>query len=180
MALRCGNRRRQEGHGISMTEGRRADEALASRRPVPQWGHIGLGPGFVDEDSRAGSMLIRCLSRCLRRWATSDRSCSLATIALVPPGTEDTGTPTKHGGSASRVRARGTNHGIDTVSNPAGHAGTANSSSCSVTTLNWRTEWAPKAVTIATSAASRPRAIRTLPIRGRLWRASKLYHLPPI
>ena len=34
-------------------------------------------------------------------------------------------------------------------------------------------------VLIATSAASRPRAISTRPMRGTLWRASKVYQRPP-
>src|SRR5436190_1027382 len=34
----------------------------------------------------------------------------------------------------------------------------------------------PKVVVIATSAASRPRAISTRPMRGMLLRASKMYH----
>jgi hypothetical protein len=33
----------------------------------------------------------------------------------------------------------------------------------------------PKEVTIATSVASRPRAIRMRPTRGVLWRASNVY-----
>ena len=38
----------------------------------------------------------------------------------------------------------------------------------------------PNVVTIATSAASRPRAISTRPILGTLFRGSKMYHPPPI
>src|SRR6185312_17473921 len=37
----------------------------------------------------------------------------------------------------------------------------------------------PKLLLSATSAASRPRAINTLPMRGVLWRASKVCHCPP-
>ena len=40
MAQRC-----DEGHRISMPEGGATDQALAAQR-----GHVGLGPGFVDED----------------------------------------------------------------------------------------------------------------------------------
>ncbi|CLA15347.1 Uncharacterised protein [Mycobacterium tuberculosis] len=36
----------------------------------------------------------------------------------------------------------------------------------------------PKLVDSATSAASRPVPIRMRPIRGLLWRASNVYHLP--
>src|SRR3984893_8005213 len=36
----------------------------------------------------------------------------------------------------------------------------------------------PKVLLRATSAASRPRAINTLPTRGGLWRASKGWHCP--
>ena len=37
----------------------------------------------------------------------------------------------------------------------------------------------PNEVTIATSVASRPRAIKMRPMRGLLWRASNVYQRPP-
>src|ERR1700679_4243858 len=49
----------------------------------------------------------------------------------------------------------------------------------SVTTRKLLSHDTPKDVVIATSAASRPVAIRTRPIRGALLRASKVHHLPP-
>jgi hypothetical protein len=48
----------------------------------------------------------------------------------------------------------------------------------SVTTLNPASLAAPKLVESATSVASRPRAMSTRPIRGALWRASKVYQRP--
>lgn len=48
----------------------------------------------------------------------------------------------------------------------------------SVHTLKLSRVFMPNAVLIATSAASRPRAIRTRPMRGWLLRASNVYHLP--
>ena len=49
----------------------------------------------------------------------------------------------------------------------------------SVTTEKPTSLLGPKVVLIATSAASRPRAIRMRPMRGLLWRASKLYQASP-
>src|SRR4051812_50176081 len=54
------------------------------------------------------------------------------------------------------------------------HAGTS-----SVITLNPASLHGPKVVVIATSVASRPRAIRMRPMRGLLWRASKGGQRPP-
>ena len=51
-----------------------------------------------------------------------------------------------------------------------------NSSVMTVKTGSW---WRPKDVIMATSAASRPREMRILPIRGWLWRASNVYQRPP-
>ena len=49
----------------------------------------------------------------------------------------------------------------------------------SVHTLKEARWFSPNVVVSATSAASRPRAISTRPIRGLLWRGSKTYHCPP-
>lgn len=49
----------------------------------------------------------------------------------------------------------------------------------SVITLKLASVHGPNEVTIATSVASRPRAIRMRPIRGMLWRASKVCQRPP-
>ena len=49
----------------------------------------------------------------------------------------------------------------------------------SVHTLKLVNAAGPKVLLRATSAASRPRAINTLPMRGVLWRASKVCHCPP-
>lgn len=49
----------------------------------------------------------------------------------------------------------------------------------SVHTLKLVNVAGPNVLLSATSAASRPRAINTLPIRGVLWRASKVCHCPP-
>ena len=46
-------------------------------------------------------------------------------------------------------------------------------------TLNPASVQGPNEVTIATSVASRPRAIRMRPMRGVLWRASNVYQRPP-
>jgi CO/xanthine dehydrogenase Mo-binding subunit len=54
--------------------------------------------------------------------------------------------------------------------------GTATSS---VFTVKPVSVFGPKVVVIATSAASRPRASKIRPIRGVLWRASKVYHASP-
>ena len=39
-----------EGHGVPVTEGGLSDQALAPSSPSPQRGHVGLGPGFINED----------------------------------------------------------------------------------------------------------------------------------
>src|SRR5687768_6143318 len=44
----------QEGHGLPAAVGRLAWQALSARRPSAQRRHVGLGPGFVDEDQTAG------------------------------------------------------------------------------------------------------------------------------
>jgi hypothetical protein len=49
----------------------------------------------------------------------------------------------------------------------------------SVITLKPASVHRPNEVTIATSVASRPRAIRMRPMRGLLWRASNVYQPPP-
>jgi hypothetical protein len=48
-----------------------------------------------------------------------------------------------------------------------------------VNTWNFVSVHGPKEVTIATSVASRPRAIRIRPMRGLLWRASNVYQRSP-
>ena len=49
----------------------------------------------------------------------------------------------------------------------------------SVSTINCSNLFAPNAVVIATSTASRPRVIRTRPMRGVLWRGSNICQRPP-
>ncbi len=49
----------------------------------------------------------------------------------------------------------------------------------SVHTWNFVKVPGPNEVVSATSVASRPRAIKTRPMRGALCRASSAYHLPP-
>ena len=49
----------------------------------------------------------------------------------------------------------------------------------SVITLKAASVQGPNEVKIATSVASRPRAIRMRPMRGSLWRASNVYQPPP-
>ena len=44
----------QEGHGLPATVWRLARQALSARRPSAQRRHVGLGPGFVDEDQAGG------------------------------------------------------------------------------------------------------------------------------
>lgn len=60
---------------------------------------------------------------------------------------------------------------------------TSASVTSSVHTVKFLSWFHPKVVEIATSAASRPRAITMRPMRGSLWRASNVYQrrtLPPI
>src|ERR1700723_44014 len=52
------------------------------------------------------------------------------------------------------------------------------SATSSVTTVKFFNQAVPNEVVIATSAASRPVAISTRPIRGALLRASNVHHLP--
>src|SRR6185295_7323649 len=49
----------------------------------------------------------------------------------------------------------------------------------SVITVKLSRNAGPKVIAMATSDASRPRAIRTRPIRGMLLRGSKMYQRPP-
>ncbi len=58
-------------------------------------------------------------------------------------------------------------------------AAAASVGTSSVTTLKLASVHGPNSVTMATSVASRPRAIRMRPMRGLLWRASKVYQRPP-
>ena len=58
-------------------------------------------------------------------------------------------------------------------------AAAGSSVTSSVTTLKPASVQGPNEVTIATSVASRPRAIRMRPMRGVLWRASNVYQRPP-
>jgi hypothetical protein len=51
--------------------------------------------------------------------------------------------------------------------------------SSSVHTLKLTSVFGPKVWVIGTSAASRPWAIKTRPIRGMLLRATKVYQRPP-
>jgi hypothetical protein len=59
-----------------------------------------------------------------------------------------------------------------------GLAGAADVTSL-VITLKLASVHGPNEVTIATSVASRPRAIKIRPMRGLLWRASNVYQRPP-
>ena len=59
------------------------------------------------------------------------------------------------------------------------HAVSATSGTSSVTTLKSASVQGPNEVTIATSVASRPRAIRMRPRRGTLLRGSKICQRPP-
>ncbi len=53
------------------------------------------------------------------------------------------------------------------------------STTSSVTTVKPESTEGPKIVEMATSVASRPLAIKIRPMRGMLWRASKVYQRPP-
>ena len=46
--------RGEEGRGLPAAMRNLVDETLALRRPAAQAGHVGLGPGFVDEDQSPG------------------------------------------------------------------------------------------------------------------------------
>src|SRR5713226_9811663 len=64
-------------------------------------------------------------------------------------------------------------HAPRTADTPQAAAATS-----SLMTRNLTRSIRPKLVVSATSAASRPVPIRMRPIRGRLWRASNVYHRP--
>ena len=49
---------REEGRRAPLAVGRGSDQALPARRPTPQRGHVGLGPGLIDEDQALGRDLI--------------------------------------------------------------------------------------------------------------------------
>ncbi len=68
----------------------------------------------------------------------------------------------------------GTSPGMTMNGGVARYAGTTSS----LMTRNFVRSIRPKLVVSATSAASRPVAIRMRPIRGWLWRASNVYHCP--
>jgi hypothetical protein len=44
----------EEGHGLPAAVGCRAGQPLSTRRPAAKRRHVGLGPGFVDEDQARG------------------------------------------------------------------------------------------------------------------------------
>ena len=46
--------RGQEGHGLPMAVRHLGAEPVAAPRPSPERRHVGLGPGFVDEDQAGG------------------------------------------------------------------------------------------------------------------------------
>lgn len=46
--------RRQKGHRAPASMWRETCQALALRPPPSQWGHVGLDPGFIDEDETLG------------------------------------------------------------------------------------------------------------------------------
>ena len=56
------SQRGQEGRGLPAAVRDLGDKPAAARRPSPQRGHIGLGPGLVDEDQalRLDAVLIFC------------------------------------------------------------------------------------------------------------------------
>jgi hypothetical protein len=62
---------------------------------------------------------------------------------------------------------------------PTGQTEGAAHVTSSVNILNFVRAHGPNEVTIATSVASRPRAIRMRPTRGLLWRASRVYQRSP-
>ena len=45
--------RANEGHGLPMSMRHMGDQPLAARTPAAQRRHVGLDPGFVDEDKAA-------------------------------------------------------------------------------------------------------------------------------
>ena len=69
--------RGQEGHCIPVAERRRPGQALAAGRPAPQRRHIGLGPGFVNED-QAGRVDTAAVFQPLRPAADDIRPVPLA------------------------------------------------------------------------------------------------------
>jgi hypothetical protein len=83
-------------------------------------------------------------------------------------------------GPRRRADEAGADGWAATLLPPANHgfAGPADVAS-SVITLKPASVHGPNEVTIATSVASRPRAIRMRPMRGLLWRASNVYQRSP-
>ena len=65
--------RTQEGQRAPVAVRGKAAQALSPRSPAAQWGHVGLDPGFVDEDDQ------------LRIDATLPRSPTLASASDVSP-----------------------------------------------------------------------------------------------
>ena len=53
---------RQESHGLPTAVWNLGGQPVAARGPSPQWGHIGPGPGLIDEDQplRFDAVLILC------------------------------------------------------------------------------------------------------------------------
>lgn len=48
------SKRTEECQCAPVTMGRKATQALALRSPAIEWGHVGLDPGFIDEDQSLG------------------------------------------------------------------------------------------------------------------------------
>src|SRR5947209_2008919 len=84
------------------------------------------------------------------------------------------------GAGAKRSNPEPRDSGFDALHRPGMTNDAANqaATTSSLTTTNFARFIRPKLVVSATSAASRPVAIRMRPIRGWLWRASKVYHWP--
>ncbi len=69
--------RGQESHGVPVSERRRPWQALTAGRPAPKRGHVGLGPGFIDED-QAGRVDARPIFQPLHPAARDIRAIPLA------------------------------------------------------------------------------------------------------
>jgi hypothetical protein len=100
-------------------------------------------------------------------------------INYLPAGAETTATSSRLGppGLVSRHREP-----INPTPDKAAYCcspGGGTPMTSSVNTLKPASLPGPNEVTIATSVASRPRAIKMRPMRGVLWRASNVYQRPP-
>jgi hypothetical protein len=161
---------------------RRSPKRLAGTTRALEPDHRGCGQALERVHGQSLHFLARALGQAARYAAPDQEAVSITThrepwrrwhgggrsgSAARPSGTS----PRGHGRSCPlHVAARQPKPEFG----PRGQPSTS-----SVQTLKLVSVFGPKVVLIATSAASRPRAIITRPMRGTLWRASKVCQWPP-